>query len=314
MWLDALVVMILVGFAVLGARRGALVAGFGVLSLAGAYSVAILAATQVGPLAATHFGLPPLAVSVGVGTLFFFTTYASVAGIGAWLARREPGEEEAGRSARDRFLGACFGCTRGAFVVLLVSLLAIWLDALRVTGVAASLPELGASRAAAVTETVVEAGVAAAFSDAGPGARVVARWAARPGTSASALQEVLASPAIADLQNDALFWTYVENGVIDAALNRGSFLSLSGDPEMRRRLADLGLIDEAAVSDPAAFRVIAGDMLRELGPRLRGLRDDSELQALVDDPQVAALVESGDTLALLGHAGFRRYVADVASR
>jgi hypothetical protein len=246
--------------------------------------------------------------------VFFVATYTSIAGVGAWIARREAADEPIGRSPRDRFLGACFGLVRGAFVVLLVSLLAIWLDALRITGVAATLPELGASRAAAVTESVVEAGVAAAFSDSGAGGRVVARFAARPGPSATALQELLAAPAIEAIQADRLFWTYAESGVVDAALNRGSFLSLSGDRAMRERLAELGLIDASAVDDSAAFRKIAGDMLREVGPRIRGLRDDPELQALMDDPQVAAWVASGDTLALLGHPEFRRFVADVAGR
>jgi hypothetical protein len=51
-----------------------------------------------------------------------------------------------------------------------------------------------------------------------------------------------------------------------------------------------------------------------VGPRIRGLRDDPELQKLIADPEVASLIQSGDTLALLGHPGFRDFVSHVASR
>jgi len=313
MWLDVLVIAVLAVFAVFGAWRGALVAGFGLLSLAGAYGVAIFTATRVGLKAAAQFELSPWFASAAVGTFFFLATYGTISGIGGWLARRETAEDAGSRSARDRFLGACFGCARGAFVVLLLCLLAIWVDALRVTGGASALPPIGESRAAAMTGDLVEAGVAAAFADSGPGGRAVARWAAHPAPAAAALQGLLESAEIATLQDDRLFWTYVESGAVDSALNRSSFRALADDAEMRQRLADLGAIDVSVAADPIAFRREAGAMLRELGPRLRELREDPELHALMEDPEIAARVEAGDTLGLLAHSDFRRYVTRIAT-
>jgi hypothetical protein len=101
---------------------------------------------------------------------------------------------------------------------------------------------------------------------------------------------------------------------VDAALNRVSFLAVTYDEELRGQLATLGLIDEAAARDPQAFRVTAGEVLREVSPRIRGLRNDPELKKLIEDPEVTALIQSGDTLALLGHPSFRDLVAHVAER
>jgi len=69
-----------------------------------------------------------------------------------------------------------------------------------------------------------------------------------------------------------------------------------------------------AVSDPRAFRRAAGEALRSVAPRLRGLRDDPELKQLMENPDIVAMVESGNTLGLLSHSEFRRVVTRVASR
>jgi hypothetical protein len=276
--------------------------------------VAIVGATHSGPAVAERLGLPGILGAPIVGAALFLVTYFAMGILSAVLRRRERKRLEGPRSGRDRFVGGCFGLLRGTLVVLLLSVLAIWLDALRASGRAEFLPEIGPSRAAAVTETVVEAGVEAALSDAGAGGRFAARMAARPGTSIEDLQAVLANPHIAELQDDELFWTYVESGAVETALNRLSFINVAYDEALRGQLAALGLIDEAAAGDPQVFRDTAGEVLREVSPRIRGLRNDPELKKLLEDPEVASLIQSGDTLALLGHPGFRDLVAHVASR
>ena len=216
---------------------------------------------------------------------------------------------------RDRFFGACLGLVRGGLVVLLICVLAIWLDALRSSGKAEFLPAVADSRAAAVTGDVVEAGITAALSDAGPGrARVAARLLARPATSLADLQAVLENPHVARLQQDQLFWTYVETGAVDAALNRGSFIDVLHDRELREGFASLGVIERDALDTPGVLRDRAASALREIGPRIRRLRDDPELKRLMSDPEVVSMVEAGDTLALLTHSGFRAFVSNVASR
>jgi uncharacterized membrane protein required for colicin V production len=262
MWLDIVVIAILVGFTTLGAVRGGLTAGMSVLSLVAAYTVAVVGATRSGPGVAEQLGLPGVLGAPLVGAVLFLVTYFAVGILASLLKRRERKRRSGPRSVRDRFLGGCFGFVRGGFVVLLLSVLAIWLDALRATGTAEFVPAIGDSRAAAVTESVVEAGVEAALSDSGPSGRFVARMAARPGASIADLQAVLDNPRIGALQRDRLFWTYVESGAVDSALNRGSFIDIAYDDALREQFAGLGLVDEAASGDPMAFRSMAGCFAR----------------------------------------------------
>jgi uncharacterized membrane protein required for colicin V production len=314
MWLDVIAVALLGFFAGMGALRGGLASGMALLSLGVAYASAIVAAPRLGPGLAQQLGAPELLGVPIAGTLAFAVAYLAMGIVSAVLRRIERRRRRGfPRSARDRFVGSVFGAVRGAGIVLLLSWLALWIDALRATGVVEDLPELGSSTAAAMTESVVEAGVSAVLSDAGSGGRLVARMAARPGAALTDLQSAIDNPSIAALRADRLFWTYVEHGSVDAALNRGSFLRISRDAALRQQLADLGLIDEAAAADARVFRAAAADVLREVGPRIRGLKQDPELQELLADPEVVAMVRSGDTMGLVTHSGFRHLVARVAS-
>lgn len=314
MWLDTVVIAILVIFTLIGFLRGSLAAGVSVLTLVVAYGVAFVGATRGGAAAAARLNLaeaigPPL-----VGCVLFFLSFAVVGSLGGFFVRRQRRRLKGPRSAGDRLLGGCFGFLRGGFLVLLISFAAIWLDVLRSSGRADFIPSIAGSRAAAVTALAVEAGVESAMSDAGSRAHLVARMAARPADSLEAMQALMDDPAIAALQGDPLFWARVESGAVEAAMNRRSFLAIQEDAELRGRLANLGLVDAAAAEDPQAFRDTAETTLRELGPRLRGLREDPELQRLVADPEVAGLLQQGDTLALMGHPGFRDLVSRVALR
>jgi uncharacterized membrane protein required for colicin V production len=308
MWLDAVALLLLGIFAGMGAMRGALASGMSVLTLVAAYCAAIWAAASFGPEAAELAGVPEWLGMPVAGTAAFVLAFVVMGIVSAILNRLERRKRDGSRSPRDRFLGGAFGALRGALVVLLLSYLALWVDALRATGTVEALPELGSSAAAAMTENVVEAGVQAAMSDAGAGGRVMARMAARPGTTLNDLQELMEHPAIEELRSDRLFWSYVEHGNVDAALNRGSFLRLTYDGSLRRRLGDLGLIETEAVDDPREFREAAAEVLREVGPRIRGLREDPALRELLEDPEVVAMVESGNHFGLISHPGFREVV------
>lgn len=127
------------------------------------------------------------------------------------------------------------------------------------------------------------------------------------------LQAVLEDDAFARLRGDEAFWTWVEAGNVDAAMNRRTFQQLQHDAQLRHRLANLALVPDEAAGDPVAFREAVGAVLREVGPRIRGLRNDPELQALMRDPEVVAMLQRGDTLGLLGHPGLRDLVARVTS-
>lgn len=312
MWLDLLALAILVVFAIIGAARGPLRAGMGLLALVVGYLAAILLAPFLGPLVSNALGVSEwLALPLG-GTLAFAAGYGGIALL-AFLLRRFGGRHDDGRTPRDIFLGAVFGAVRGGLVVLLVSWLALWLDALRATGGEVPIPTVEGSAAAALTGGVVEAGVGAALGD-DPAGRMAARIAARPGAAIAELEDLLENPNVEALRGDAMFWTYVEHGNVDAATNRMSFLQVANDGSLRDQLAEIGLVNPESAQDPVAFRDDMARVLDQVGPRIRGLRNDPGLQALVEDPQVVAMLQSGDTMGLLRHPGFRELVDRVTSQ
>jgi uncharacterized membrane protein required for colicin V production len=313
MWLDVLVIAILGWFSWVGVRRGGLAAGLGILTLLVSYGAAIIAAPILASPVADGFGLPALLGIPVAGSIAFAVAFVAMAILSKILCRRAEGAGDEGRSLRDRFLGGAFGAIRGAFVVALLCYLALWVEALRLSGAADGIPALGNSAAAAVTSTVVEAGVESALSDSGRTGHVVARLASNPGETVADLQSVISNPRILAVQQDTYFWANVEAGAIGAALNTRSFARLSEDEELRRQMASVGLIDQQSAETADLFRASVGDVLREVGPRIRKLKNDPELNGLLDDPEVVAMVENGDTLGLMNHPRFRKLVSRVAS-
>ncbi len=313
MWLDLLALCVFGAFIVLGVLRGGFATGMGLLALAVGYGAAVLGASWLAPAVATALGLADLIALPLAGSLMFVAGFGSVSLLG-FLLRRSFGFGEGERSARDRFLGAIFGGVRGTLVVLLIAYLALWLDAMRATGGTAPLPPVSESATARATSELVEAGVEAAFRDAGAAGRVAARVAARPAHALEEWQGVLEAPTVQGLREDPLFWSHVEHDNLDAALNRAAALRLLNDAPLRARLADLGVASEASIRDAGVFRDELAAVLREVGPRVRGLRDDPAVQELVNDPEVVAMIQSGDTLRLLGHPGFRALVERVSAR
>jgi hypothetical protein len=247
------------------------------------------------------------------GSIAFLVAFVAMAIVSKILRRRAGDADDEGRSVRDRFLGGAFGAVRGAFVVALLCYLALWVEALRLSGSADGLPKLGNSAAAAVTSTVVEAGIESALSDSGRTGHVVAKLAANPGAAVVDLQSVVANPRVVAVQQDTHFWANVEAGAIAAALNTRSFVRLSEDEKLRHQMASVGMIDQESAEAADLFRAAVGDVLREVGPRLRKLRNDPELTGLLDDPEVVTMVESGNTIGLMNHPRFRRLVSRVAS-
>jgi uncharacterized membrane protein required for colicin V production len=313
MWLDLLVLAVLGGFSWSGVRRGGLVAGLGLLALAVAYGAGFLAARALGSPLAAAFGLPSWLGMPIAGTLGFAVAFVAMAIVSKLVRRQADAAGDHGRSLRDRFLGGAFGAVRGAFVVALLCYLALWVEALRVSGAAEGIPELGHSAAAAVTSTVVEAGIESALSDSGRTGHVVAKLAANPGAAVADLQAIVSNPRIVAVQQDSHFWANVEAGAIAAALNRESFIQLSEDEALRREMADLGMIEPDAVEAADRFRAAMGDVLSEVGPRIRKLKNDPELQELMNDPDVVAMVEDGNTFGLMNHPRVRELVSRIAA-
>ncbi|MEM7413609.1 MAG: CvpA family protein [Myxococcota bacterium] len=311
MWLNGLVAVVMGIFVALGAWRGALATGLGLATLVVAYLAAFTLAPGLAPLLGERLDVPALWAMPVAGTIVFFGTYV-VLGIASAILKKFLGGKNAARSVRDRFVGGSFGAVRGALVSVLLVILASWVDSLRLAGIEPPLPEVGDSVVAEMTAEVVESGLTQALGD-DPSARVAARFTARPAMALEELQSVVESPAIASIQNDTMFWTYIEHGNVDTALNRGSFQKLSGDEALRQRFANLGFVPAEAAGNRQVFHDAVADVMHQVSPRLRGLKNDPEVQALLQDPQVVAMVQNGDTVGLLSHPGLRALVTRVTS-
>ena len=314
MWLDALALLLLGIFAGMGMLRGGLATGMGLLSIIVSYAAGVLCAAAFGPTLAGWVHLPEFLGLPIAGAAGFIASYILMSILSRFLRdASERRRRNAPRSGRDRFAGGIFGCARGALIVLLLSWLAIWVDALRETGALEGIPEIGDSHAASLTESVVEAGVEAALADAGPAGHFAARVAARPGAAVSDIQALVDNPRLDALREDKLFWTYLEAGSIDAALNQYSFVRIIQDDDFREKLKELGLVDASAASSPREFRKFCAETFRSVSPRLRTLRNDPELKELMANPDIVSMLESGNTLGLLSHSDFRRVVSRVAA-
>jgi len=318
MALDLAALFILGLFAGMGALRGGLASLSGLVTLCLAYFAAVLAAQHLGGPVSAKLGVSPLLGPVVAGTAAFVgaALFAGVLGsVLRRLAEKRRGDEPMGPASR--WLGAGFGVVRGAFVVLLLGWLAIWLDAARETGSFDGLdaaPAIEESALVRATEAVVQTAVTAAMDEGGPGATVVARFASKPGQSVRHLQAVLANPKIEALQQDRFFWTLVANGSFDRAMNRKSFRDIVDSEALRRDFAALGVISNDAGESRADFKRELGAVFVEVGPRVKGLAEDPELQKLARDPQITALLEQGDALGLMRHEGIQRLAARVSAR
>jgi len=313
MSLDVLALIVLAVFMLLGAFKGGLAGGIGLVALGLGYAAAVVAATGSGAEWMAQRGVPRLLASPAAGSAGFAVVYGFVAIVGVVLARIEKARRgDDPRSVADRLTGATFGVLRGLLIVLLLSILATWLDAARELGVwetpvpvPSTKDSLVAGASGQIVENVVTAAIGGEDSTTG---KVMARIASNPGPALKGLQEVIDDPGFQALQKDRFFWTLVENGASERAVNSGSFYAITHDPELRRRLADLGFVSAEAADDPDVFRRDIAEMLDAVGPRLKGVRSDPELLRLSQDPEVIALLESGDTIGLLTHPGIQRLV------
>lgn len=301
MGLDLIAVFALGVFVLLGMWRGLIPSGLGLVSLVLGYVNAVVAAKHLAPIVAERFELTALVATPVVGTLGFLGTLIVFSILTIPLRRADKERARvAGRDLFDRLGGGLLGGARGALVVILLALLASWLDAAREMTAdprLAAVPETKDSRVAGVASLAIENAVEAALG--GSSGRVAGRLVARPATSLRVVQSVASDPSLRALQSDSVFWMYVEQGQAHNSVHRPAFQALVHDRELRHQLADLGAIGAEAADSPEAFSGEMLAVLEDLGPRIRALRADPELQELTNDPQVLAQLEAGDPWALL---------------
>jgi membrane protein required for colicin V production len=291
MILDAILLLVLILMFALGAWRGAVASGSGLFALVCGYAGGILAAGRGGEWVSTRLVLSPLAAPAIAGTIGFVVAWLIVSSLAdiavAWDRDRV---ELGGRGLFDRGLGGFFGLARGGLIVVLLALLASWLDAARDIGAISGLAAMPDAEDSLLTEAaggIVELAVSSALSDAGPAGEVVARLTAHPGQALGSVQAILEDDRLSGLFEDRLFWTLISNQSIDYAMNRNAIRSIVNDPEMRGHFADLGLVDEAARDDVGLFRDTMAGVLSELVPKVQRLQNDPEIKALANDPEIA---------------------------
>lgn len=318
MALDVVFAVILLGMVALGVGRGAVASAAGLFSLVAGYAGGILAASQLAATCAVRLAIPELLAPAVAGSLGFAVTWLIVSALGdvavAWDSART---QDAGRSAVDRALGGLVGFVRGGFVVVLLAILASWLDAARDLGVVEGLdaiPDAQASSTVAASGDLVESVASSALAETGPAAQVVARIAARPGDTLASAQGLLEDPRLTQMFEDRLFWTMITSESVDAAMNRNAVRSIVEDAEMRGRFADLGLVAPESRGDPVAFRAELAGVLGQVAPKVARLQHDPALRRLAEDPEIVRLVEAGNVMALIQHPAFRQLVAQVSAR
>ena len=304
---DAVALAILVVFVPLGAVRGSLAGGLRVATVAAAYVAGFLAATRLGKVAALLSGSSRLMAALLLGSGVFLFVYLAGSIVSTLLIRMERERRaDQPRGAFDRFGGACFGALQAALSLLLMAVLGSVLDAAYRAGLPQGV-DASHSLLVASTRVVVADGLGHVLGDS-PGSQLAVKLVANPGDALVSLKQLLASPPFARLQQDSQFWELLGAGEIDGALARTSFFQLMHDDGTRARLADLGLVPEAARSDPNAFRAALHDSLTAAAPRIRAIRSDPAIAQLASDPEVQSALDSGNGIALLAHPGFRELV------
>ena len=310
--LDALALGLLVLFSALGARRGTIGSAGALLALLGGYTAAILAAIRFGPATANTLGVPSLLGGVATGTVAFLGGALAIGLLmGALRRAADSRRGDASRTVADRLGGALFGLARGGLAVLMLGLLALWLDAARaLTGEAtpaSSLPQETPLRVA--TRAAIETGMHAALPANARGEAAAVRVLTRPAETLGALRSIAEHPELPALIEDGAFWSDVEATRVEFALARPSVRRLTEDLAFREALGAAGVIDPADAWDPARFRAALGQVLTEAGPRIARLRSDPELLRLAEDPQIAAALERGDVFSLVMHPQLQQLAA-----
>ena len=317
MFLDLIFSLVLLAMLALGAWRGAVVSGSGLFGLICGYAGGILAASSGSAWVESTLVVSPFVAPAIAGTLGFVVVWLIVHSLADILVAWDRSRVElTGRGFLDRGLGGFFGLARGGLIVVLLAILASWLDAARDIGALEGLdamPDASSSKLTEVSGTLVEAAVETAFADSGPAGEVAARLTARPGQTLGSMQAILDDDRMAGMLEDKLFWTLISNNSIDYAMNRNAIRSIVNDAEMRGRFADLGLVGEDAREDVDIFRDTMANVLTVVGPKIQKLQQDPELKDLASDPEIVDLIQAGNTFALINHPRIRKLVSRISS-
>ncbi len=308
MWLDLLPLGVVLYFAAAGVMSGTLVSFLRIFSLVGAYVAAFALGPVLGPIVAVSLGTTAFISTQIARALLFFAVFFAC-GLAIWMVKRSRTRESPPRTSLDRTGGALIGMVQGLALALLIGVLASWVGVGQKRGGLTGIPS-GGARIAAISSAVLDKTADLMLDSEARSARLAMHFAAHPDEAVRDFESLVKSPALTKLNGDKLFWSYLEQGAIDQALNRGSFLEITYDKELRGDLLKLGMISDASAENPTQFRAEARALFTELSPRIRILRQDPVMQELAADPAILEAVRDGNTFALLTDAR----VQDLVSR
>jgi hypothetical protein len=300
-WDTILGIAVLGVFVGVGAMRGFLAGVLSVATLVLSYLAAFGASVKLGAGLAAATGLGVVVAGALAGGLAFAVTAVVLGLLASFLRRRErESRGEYPRSLGDRAGGALVGALQGGLVVLFL----LWAAAqARQSGLLGE----GTDAPGALTrasQKVIRSGAQAVIGEQ-TGGKLAANLIADPAGTLHEMENVMATPAMRELQDDQLFWQYLSTGAVDSALNRSSFLRTAYDETLRNRIVDLGLMSEEARTSPQAFQAGTREVMEQIAPRLEQIRDDPALQSLAADPEVQRALAEGNPIPLLRRPEFR---------
>ena len=311
MALDLFFLAILITLVALGAWRGAVVTGAGLLGLIAGYLGALLAGSLISGWVGDTLGLPQLLAPAVAGSLGFLAAWIVMNGLARFVVAWDEERTRLGRDPRDRALGGLLGLIRGVMLIVLLAVLVRWLDAARDLGAIegwTAWPDAESSVVAGASGRLVETAVGQALSEAGSGGELVARLTAHPGKTLASAKGLLEDERVTELLSDRLFWTLIQTESVEYAMNRSSVRAIVQDREIRGHFADLGLVDESARESPPVFRAAIAGMLAEVAPRVHRLQQDPEIRSIAADPEIIRLMQARNTMALIRHPRIQRLV------
>lgn len=321
--------------AILGYRKGIVETLIKIVSLVGAYALAVLYFLPLSQYIKTEWQIPWVLSYLLASLLIFFFATMTITAVCRSLLRLLQGllrpraktevsanvhknNESAGNEksaepkpqAKKTFLQSLLGAVVGAGLAACSALLIIWglgflqqgmeLKSLRATtAMDQNISELAEQAVAAVGSSVVEAAVEEDSAH-----RLTKVLLQDPAENLARAQRISKSQALQDLMQDGGAQSVIATGDIQGLADNPVFQTLLQDPDLQALYADAGLSEQ----EPKIFRIEAAEAAMQVFQKVEQLRSNSEAQALLADPDFRKKIEAGNMAALLLDEKFDRFI------
>jgi len=306
---DVSALLVIVGMAMFGWRRGTVSMALWAGGLVGGYAAALLLFRPVGSLLAGASGLPQIAAYPLAGMIVLIGVSSAV----SWYARRlrrERATKMAGGwepPAWDAKGGMVLGAAYGGALALIVTWAVAGLGGLYahrdVDGIRSSMT---GRASAAVTEQALSIGTRAMVGDPFV-ARSMAHVVADPAAATESLNVLMADVRLQQLLQSGALRQAAASEDPTALARDPSLVALAGDEAFVSVLRDFGVLQGG--SGPATPAEVSEAITREAGPVLRSvevLKNDPEIRSILSNPSFRDALEEGEYLSLAQDERFTR--------